>query len=106
MKGIAWAPLGHLKTDLVVLDADRRLYAGLARDGSYYHVVQPARRDDPRVGDGLRRAGQLVCSCNGGMFRGTCYRVEEAERFEAHMDGPVWLESPAGAGEAVEAFRG
>lgn len=30
---------------LVVLDASRRLYAGLSRDAGYWHVVHPAQVD-------------------------------------------------------------
>jgi hypothetical protein len=85
--------------ELVVLDRERRLYAGTNRDGTGWHVIQPARPDDPRVGDGLRQAGQLVCTCAGGTFRGTCYRTVEAERFEAeradHAAAPTWLREPA-----------
>jgi hypothetical protein len=68
MSGIAWSPIHHIDNHLVVLDAERRLYAGLARDGGYWHVVQPVRIDDRRVEDGLRIAGQLSCTCGGGVF--------------------------------------
>jgi hypothetical protein len=33
MSGIAWSPIHHIDNHLVVLDAERRLYAGLAHDG-------------------------------------------------------------------------
>lgn len=99
MMNVAWSPLSVQPETLVILDATRRLYAGLNREGTGWHVIQPARLDDPRVGDGLRQAGQLVCTCAGGTFRGTCYRTEQAERFEGQMAdqeaAPSWLREPA-----------
>lgn len=95
MTRFVWSPISIPPDALVVLDADRRLYAALSRDGSTYHLIQPARLDDPRVGDGLRQAGQLVCTCQGGTFHGTCYRTKEAERFEGEQAdqaaAPSWL---------------
>ena len=112
MSGLVFRPIGPVDDALVVLDSNRRLYAGLSRDGSYWHVVQPAQVDLVNAdGATARSAGQLVCGCKGGAFRGTCYRVEEAEAFEGTRDAAATsltlvLDSPAGAGEAVEAFRG
>lgn len=132
MSGIAWAPIHAEPESLMVLDTERRLYAALRSDGKAYHLVQPAGLDDPRVGDGKVRAGELVCSgCPGGMFRadvGSCWAVKAALMFEGrdrdaivaanrrrpvldsrpgdHEDRIPWLDSPAGAGETVEAFRG
>lgn len=80
---LVYRPIDNVEGALVVLDAARRVYAGLNRAGDAWHLIQPARPDDPRVGDGLRRPGELVCCCAGGTFRGTCYRVAEAEAFEA-----------------------
>lgn len=82
---------------LVVLDAERRTYAAVNREGTAYHLIQPARPDDPRVGDGLRSAGELVCTCAGGTFRGFCYRVREAEAFEAGRlpeSERTWFDGP------------
>lgn len=84
--------------ELVVLDRERRLYAGLNREGTAWHVIQPAQLWDPRVGDGLVVVGQLVCSCQGGTFRGVCYRTKEARAFEARQAdqaaAPSWLREP------------
>ncbi|MEW6223218.1 MAG: hypothetical protein AB1627_01175 [Chloroflexota bacterium] len=116
MSGLVFRPIGPVEGALVVLDADRRLYAGLSRQGDYWHVVSPALEDMANAdGAVIRRAGQLICRCRGGLFRGTCYRVEQAEAFEAGQasrfesvppDWLVGLDSPFGAGEAVEASRG
>lgn len=131
MTGIVFALLFDAGDNLVVLDEPRRLYAGLSRDGTYWHVVHPAQVDMVNAENAVIRAvGQLICTCKGSAFRGTCYRVLEAEAFEAgrvalvhgpHCDADLrrngcvcepeipWLDdsdSPAGAGESVEAFRG
>lgn len=108
MTGLVFRPIGPVGDDLVVLDANRRLYAGLSRDGAYWHAVHPAPvamvNSD---GATVRDAGQLVCTCAGSAFRGTCYRVEQAEAFEGARPGtPFITDSPWGAGEAVEASRG
>lgn len=108
MTGIAWAPIGQITDHLVVIDATRRLYAGLSREGDYWHVIQPVRIDDRRIDDTRRIVGQLSCSCNGGVYRSTCYRVEQAEAFEAgrmgpFVDGPDWLKDAA-PGEIVEMY--
>lgn len=122
--GLRYLQIAPEGDELVCLDAERRLYAGLSRDRTYWHIIQPLPLEDPRVGDGLRKAGELGCTCPGGVYHGRCYRVGQAEAFEAGrlmltpvqargqigMDeaaGPDWLyDAPVGAGEAVEAFRG
>jgi hypothetical protein len=115
MAKVVLSPIGHVDADtLVVLDASRRIYAGLSREGDYWHLIQPARLEDPRVGDGIRIAGQLVCSCPGGIYRGSCYYVRRAEALEGTTEadqGPTWLpreglDDPAGAGDLVQASRG
>ena len=125
MAGLVHAPIGPVGDSLVVLDAGRRLYAGLSREGEYWHVVQPARAGDPRVTaePPLAAVGDLVCTCRGGVFHGTCYRTDEAKAWErADASGirrPVWalprealeegtatFDAPVGAGEGVEASRG
>jgi len=124
MTGIAWRPLGEVDGALVVLDSGRRLYAGLSREGDYWHIVQPARAGDPRVTaePALAAVGDLVCTCRGGVFHGRCYRADEAkawERADASGLAPAWalprealeqgsatFDAPAGAGEAQEASRG
>jgi hypothetical protein len=98
---------------LVVLSASRRTYAAVSRDQTYLHLIQPVQVEliDPD-GTVLKRVGQLTCTCAGGQFRGTCYRVAQAEAFEAGLGlpDPAWLaegfDAPVGAGEAVEASRG
>ena len=84
-------------------DPARRTWLALSRDGTYWHVVTPARDDDFIVRDGLRRAGELTCSCDGGRYRGTCYVVKAAEAAEAAPRAtsaePTWFDAPAGAGE-------
>jgi hypothetical protein len=78
---------------LVVLDEERRLYAGLSRDESYWHVVAPLQLEIlGRDGEVIRAIGQLSCRCKSGVVRGTCYRVVEAEAIEAA--GPSWMREP------------
>lgn len=84
---------------LVAIDEGRRTYMGLSRDGSRYHLIQPLEAWHPIVVDGIRRAGDLGCSCQGGTFRGTCYRVAQAEAHEAGKLGPTWFDAPAPASE-------
>lgn len=98
---------------LYVASAALRSYLGVSRDGTYVHHVRAARLDDQVVGDGLRHAGELTCDCSGGRFRGSCYWTKRAEALEARtpekaltVEEPNWFDSPAGAGESVEAFRG
>lgn len=131
MTGLVYRSLGDVGDSLVILDATRRLYAGLSRDKAYWHVVTPALEDMVNADNAvIRSTGQLTCRCRGGLYRGTCWRVKEAEAFEAGTLAPThradcdadlrrngcvcmpdiaWLadnDSPAGAGESVEAFRG
>lgn len=131
MTRIVHVGLDDLDDALIVLSARRRAYAGISRDGSYFHLVHPTPIDMVNADNAVvRSAGQLVCTCKGSAFRGRCYRVDEGEAFEAGRLAPVhgpdcdadlrkngcvcvpelaWLDgndSPAGAGEAVEAFRG
>lgn len=113
MSGLVHRPLLLEGPELVVLDARRRLYAGLSRDGSYVHVVYPAALDIAgQDGAVVRRAGELTCMCKGAWYRGTCYRVEQAEAFEANDaqafiaasadPALAWLD--AAPGELVEAY--
>lgn len=88
---------------LVVIDRERRAYAGLSRDGEYYHLIGPAHPLDLRVADGRRQAGQLVCSCQGGMVRGTCYRTLEAEAIEDAAEAPAWMREIAAETELEKA---
>ena len=106
-------PIGPVGDALVVLDMERRLYVGLSRDQTYFHVVAPAPVElvDPD-GTVVKRVGQLTCSCLGGIYRGACWRTKQAVAFEAGrgLPDPAWLAegfvAPVGAGEAVEASRG
>lgn len=108
---------------LWVVSADLRTYLGLSRDGSYLHVIRPARLEDPLVGDGKAVAGELICNCAGASYGRRCYWTQLATALEASHPGfaggyseepdqdIAWmrepgLDNPAGAGEAVEAFRG
>jgi len=125
MTGVVHAPIGDVGDALTILDAGRRLYAALSRDGSYWHVVEPLQADVLGLDAGvIRPAGRLGCRCKGATFHGTCYRVEQAEAFEvgdlrqaAPILAPDWaradlsagvatFDAPVGAGEAVEAHRG
>ncbi len=109
MSGLVFAPLGPIGDALAVLDTKRRVYVGLSHDASYLHVVHPAAVDLVNAdGATVRRAGELVCTCKGSAFRGTCYRVKEAEAFEAGQAAGfgTYVDSPWGAGEALEASRG
>lgn len=107
MTPIAFAPLAAAPEALVVLDATRRLYAGLNHEGTAWHVIQPAQVWDPRVADGLRKVGQLVCTCQGGTFHGSCYRTKQAEDLERRMAdedaAPAWLRKVAPESELEKA---
>jgi hypothetical protein len=100
--GIVWSPVPRTRS-LIVLDAERRLYAGISKDETYYHVIQPDQV-----------SGQLVCTCKAETFRLRCYRVSQAEQLEGarsprialEQTGIAWFDAPAGAGEEVEAYRG
>jgi hypothetical protein len=90
MAGLVYIGITSAGDELVVLDAARRLYAGLSRDGAYWHVVAPAVEDMVNAENAvIRSAGQLTCRCRGGLYRGTCYRVVEAEAFEAGQLAPI-----------------
>lgn len=90
---------------LTVLSATFRLYVGPSRDGTYLHVISPRQVDVADV-DGVvvHRAGDLACTCRGGVYHGACYRLEEAqavERGEADVD--AWIRTAA-PGELTEVF--
>ena len=83
-----------------------------SRSGGEYHLIQPARPDDPRCqpredADGERiepmlRPGDLACTCKGATYRGTCWAIKAAlERLSVDFADPS-----LGAGASVEAYRG
>lgn len=83
-------PLLPVGDELMVLDAGRRLYAGLNRAGDGWHVIAP---------DGT---GVLHCSCPGGTFRASCYRLAQCEAWErgdaarfGSAAEPTWFDAPA-----------
>ena len=86
MTRIVHAAIAVPPETLVVLDAERRLYAGLSRDESYYHVLQPAlfALTD---GDGnvVRPTGTLECRCRGFQSHGHCYVAAVAIALEARQ---------------------
>lgn len=96
MSRLVWSPILVPADALVVLDADRRLYAGLSRDESYYHLIQPAQFD-VTDGDGniVRPAGMLACTCRGFQAHGHCYQATAAIDFEGEQAdqaaAPSWL---------------
>lgn len=96
MTRIAWSPISIPADALVVLDGTRRLYAGLSRDESYYHLVQP-RQFDIEDGDGnvVAKAGELECRCRGFLSHGHCYMAAAAIAFEGEQAdqaaAPSWL---------------
>ena len=95
-------------------DLERRTFVAINRAGDGYHLVAPADPGDVRVtGRYLRadgdvgtpkvEAGELVCSCKGGLVRGRCYVVDAAlERLSVDFSADPSL----GAGASVEAYRG
>lgn len=90
MSGLVYIGIAGHGDALMVLDATRRAYAGLSRDAAYWHLVHPAQVDMVNAENAvIRSVGQLVCGCKGGQFRGTCYRVQEAEAFEAGQLAPI-----------------
>ena len=104
---LVYRPIDNVGAALVVLDATHRLYAGLNHAGNGWHVIQPARRDDPRVGDGKVRAGDLYCTCEAGTFGRRCYRLDQAAAFEAGQIRSIDLTdifADAAPGELVEAY--
>ena len=97
-------------------DPARRTWLALNRSGDAYHVVTPTPDDAQLITAGLRRQGQLSCSCAGGRYRGSCYVTVACEALEATKarlgaktlgeilemdDVESWLDAPAGAGEEV-----
>ena len=95
-------------------DPDRRTFVAINRSRTGYHLVHPAEPDDPRVtgrrlDDGsisepLVAAGDLVCECKGGRYRGSCY-VTEAAKEQLTVDFAA-VSGWEGAGALVEAARG
>jgi hypothetical protein len=97
-------PIRQEHDELIVLNSRLRLYAALATDGNSYHVVQPARLDDARVGDGKVVAGDLVCTCPAGQYARICWAVRFALAFERSLpiaDSPTWLRDDAPAQEVL-----
>lgn len=86
--------LHELEGGLWVLDLDRRTYAALSRDGSYWHLIRPRRAEDAQAG-AWREVGVLMCNCAGAQRHGRCYRVEEAEKFERQLDDSAWGLAPS-----------
>ena len=93
---IVHAPIAAEPETLMVVDASRRLYVGLSRDASYFHLVQP-RQFDIEDGDGnvVARAGELECRCRGFLSHGHCYMATAAVAFEGEAAdqaaAPSWL---------------
>ena len=83
-KGPILAPITVASDRLHILSTEHRLYVGLARDGSYLHVISPSRAD-VQDADGIvvHAIGELACNCAGGIFHGSCYRLRQAEAYEA-----------------------
>lgn len=119
----------ELQTEqLVIVSARLRIYAALSRDGTYAHLIRPARSTDLRVVEGRARVGDLMCDCIGSATHGRCYQQMNAEAFERAdheaLGRPDWADpdprdaiaagvatfdapdEPAGAGYGVEAGRG
>lgn len=95
-------------------DLERRTFVALNRAGDGYHLVAPADPGDVRVTGRYLRAdgdvgtpkvavGDLVCSCKGGLVRGTCYVTEAAT---ARLSVDFSADPSLGAGASVEAYRG
>lgn len=86
MTAVAYSHVSIEPDTLLVVDAARRSYLGLSRDGKYLHHVRPARKDDPTVGDGLVREGDLTCDCAAGRFgHHECYWTKRAMELEAGL---------------------
>lgn len=100
MTRVTWAPIKVEPETLAVLDAGRRLYVGLSRDGSYYHVITPTHFDLTDQDDVvIRPAGTLECRCRGFQAHGHCYQTAAAIAFEGQQAdqaaAPTWLREPA-----------
>jgi hypothetical protein len=95
MSAVVSAPIAVPPDTLVVLDAERRLYVGLSRDGSYYHLIRPLRPEDYRVREELGKAGQLACDCVGFSSHGHCYQAALAIAHEGRARdeaaAPKWM---------------
>lgn len=98
--GLVFASIAERTGALVVLDEARRTYAGLSRDGSYWHLIQPGLVNavHPETGEIVKLAGELVCTCKGRTFHGSCYRLSEAlaleERQADEAAMPKWAPAP------------
>lgn len=92
MSGPVHAPIHVEGPDLHVLSARFRLYVGLSRDGGYLHVVSPAVQLLDQDGNIVRPDGALACTCRGGTYHGSCYRLKQAEALErGEADVDVWV---------------
>jgi hypothetical protein len=82
-QGPILAPITVGSARLHILSIEYRLYIGLSRDGSYLHVIAP-RQADVQDSDGIvvHAIGELACTCAGGTFHGSCYRLRQAEAYE------------------------
>lgn len=115
MTGVVYRAIGEVGDALTILDASRRTYAGLSRDGQYWHLIAPFAGVE----------GVLVCTCKGGRTHGRCWRMHQAIAFEAGdarqaspaFARPSWarasldagvasFDAPVGAGHSVQAERG
>jgi hypothetical protein len=98
-------PMEMPHTGLIVLDVDRRTYIGLSHDGRYWHLIGPvpsaevARYFDRTDADGNAMSpvavGDLVCTCAGGRWKNTCYRLDQAKEFERSIEEEArWGDAP------------
>lgn len=106
---IVHRPIPDDHGQLIVLSARHRLYAALASKGASWHVIQPARLDDARVGDGKVLAGELVCCCPSGQYGRICWATKFAIAFErgarpAPPDEDISWMRDAAPGEVMEAM--
>lgn len=127
MTTVVQLPIAGIRDAIIVLDRKRRLYVAPSRDGSYYHVVRPARSSDLRVLEGRAQVDELICDCVGSATHGRCYQQMNAQAIEradasgitrpaelgpdpraALDDGIASFDAPVGAGDAfgMEAPRG
>lgn len=125
MSRVVALSIEDLDDALVVLSTKRRLYAASSRDGTYFHLIRPARATDPRVIESRAKVGDLMCDCIGSTTHGRCYQQMNAEAWEkadaAELRRPDFLggdartaldagtatfDAPAGAGDLQEAYRG
>lgn len=100
--GVATSAVVPVTVDgLLILDEGRRTYAGPSRESRGWHLIQPARADHHLVRNGTIPAGSLVCTCEGGVFNGQCWRLEQAQAFEERAWNELW--SPTTSVAAVQA---